>query len=79
MGLKQLQMPLAWPEGYVSVSSNGSLGLKLIVVDLWTDANNCFSILERIVGVETHSRNLGRYRVQHLVSVSSNGSLGLKP
>jgi len=37
----------------VSVSSNGSLALRLLPVDLETSLTVSFSILERIVGIET--------------------------
>ena len=61
----------------VSVSSNGSLGLKPSTQIKSRSAVPCFSILERIVGVETVVD--GRGRADGVtVSVSSNGSLGLK-
>ena len=61
----------------LSVSSNGSLGLKLAVKRNPSIAFESFSILERIVGVETFFPNQSTPPADSL-SVSSNGSLGLK-
>ena len=61
----------------LSVSSNGSLGLKPQHQVTLLTLVHPFSILERIVGVETRRWRAvcGRRRG---LSVSSNGSLGLK-
>ena len=62
----------------LSVSSNGSLGLKLGRQWGRRGRHSAFSILERIVGVETCGDCL-EVMPQLELSVSSNGSLGLKP
>ena len=62
----------------LSVSSNGSLGLKRAHQCTTRTGYATFSILERIVGVETVRPRLN-WLAGGCLSVSSNGSLGLKP